>query len=590
MKKIIKSNYFRFNSIQFVIAIACIIVSILPMLYTGISMYTKFSNTLVESSRVAYDQIMDQLKINIEDYLEQGIKTTSDIHNLIIQNDNNVDFKLSSELHMFYSTRNNLASITIFDLSGNRLTSVPGHNLKAGYDVKNEVWFNKISQQEIMYSISEPHVQNVFVDQHPWVITISKPIEIQNKGRKEKAVLVVDMGIQTIHNICSNLNLGGRGYVYIRNSHDEIIYHPQQALVFAGLKEEFEINNINISNENWQVNQNGMGEEFLIVHKTLSFVDWNIVGVSYIDDIASNNTRIAREVLFTIPIILLIIIWLSWYISGKISQPIMKLGRYMRKVEEGNFNTQVIITNGEREVLQLADSFNVMVKKIKELIEENQREHEAKRQTELNALQAQINPHFLYNTLDSIIWMAESDQNEEVIELVTSLARFFRISISKGANIITVAEELEHARNYMLIQKIRYKDKFEFNITADEEVKSLKTMKLILQPMIENAIYHGIEYMVDQGDIQINAKIVEHFLLFEVIDNGLGISQEQLKKIREGKDNQTTKKKGNGVGVKNVDERIKLRFGRAYGLDIESELEEGTTVKLWLPIIRGDNI
>lgn len=586
MKKILKSNYFRFNSIQFVIAIACIIVSILPMLYTGISMYTKFSNTLVESSRVAYDQIMDQLKINIEDYLEQGIKTTSDIHNLIIQNNNNVDYKLSSELHMFYSTRNNIASITIFDLTGNMLTNVPGHNLKEGYDVKSEEWFNKISEQEIMYSISEPHVQNVFIDQHPWVISITKPIEIQILGIKQDAVLVVDMSIQTIHNICSNLNLGGRGYVYIMNTKDEIIYHPQQALVFSGLKEEFEISNTN--NENWQVNRNGIGEEFLIVHKALSFVDWNIVGVSYIDDIASKNTKVAREVLFTIPIILLIIIWLSWYISGKISQPIMKLERYMRKVEEGNFNTQVNITNGEREVIQLADSFNVMVKKIKELIDENQREHEAKRQTELNALQAQINPHFLYNTLDSIIWMAESDQNEEVIELVTSLARFFRISISKGANIISVAEELEHARNYMLIQKIRYKDKFEFNITADEEVKSLKTIKLILQPLIENAIYHGIEYMVDKGDIQINAKIVDDFLLFEVMDNGLGISEEQLIRLKNGKDHGSIKKKGNGVGVKNVDERIKLRFGGGYGLDVESELEEGTTVKLWLPIIRGD--
>lgn len=579
-------KFFRLDSIQFIIAISCIAISLIPMIYAGVSIYGRFSETLIRNSQISIEQIMDQLKLNVEDYLEQGIRTDSEVDALIEENNNIVDSELLSKINMFYSTRNDIVSISIFKIDRELLLTVPNHNLKNNYDIRNEQWFDDIFKENVMYYISKPHIQNIFENQHKWVLSICKPIDIKIQGMKKRAVLMIDISFQSINNLCSNLNLGGRGYVYITDKNKNILYHPQQALVFSGLKEELSINKA--VEGSGKIYTNPMGEKFLGIYKNLSFVDWNLVGVSYIDNAANGNSKITKEVMAAIPIILVIIILLSWYISGKISMPIMKLERYMKKVQKGNFDAQIVINKGEREVIELANTFNVMVKKIKELIEQNQLEQEEKRRSELNALQAQINPHFLYNTLDSIMWMAENGQNEEVIEMVTALARLFRISISKGKDIISVGQELEHARNYMLIQKMRYKDKFEFEIRADEQVKNLKTIKLILQPLIENSIYHGIEYMVDEGEIEIIASIADEYLLFEVRDNGLGMDDEQLKKLRENDAQSSSSKKGNGVGVRNVNERIRLKFGKRYGLEIQSELEEGTTVKLWLPIIRGE--
>lgn len=583
MRGLVKKEWY--NSLHFIIAIACIVLAILPMVYTGVSMYQKFSHTLIESSRIAHEQIMDQLKINIEEYLEQGIKATSDIHHMINQNDNFINNTLKSDFAMLFSTNNDIVSISIFDLQGDLLFNVPGHTMKGTYDVRNEEWYENIAQRNTMYQISQPHVQQIFAEQYPWVISVATPITIERFGEMIPAILTVDISLSTLHQLCSNLNLGGRGYVYLREAGGDIIYHPQQAVIASGIKEEFPITDE--TSKNWTIQSNKIGEEYLVIHKTLSFVDWNIVGVSYLEDVAMRKTKVSRDVFMTIPVILLVIVWLSWFISGKISLPIMKLQRYMHKVEEGDFNIQIHIPNGEREVRQLAATFNKMVRRIKELLDENHREQEAKRQTELEALQSQINPHFLYNTLDSIMWMAEGDESEEVVELVTSLARFFRISISKGASIITVEEELEHARSYLLIQKIRYKDKFDFTIEVEPEVLHLKTIKLILQPLIENAIYHGIEYMVDEGCICIKAYRQEDNLIFEVKDDGLGMEEDQLHNLRMG-NHMASKSKGSGVGMQNVRERIRLRFGEEYGFEIDSELEEGTSIRLVLPIIGGE--
>jgi two-component system sensor histidine kinase YesM len=224
-----------------------------------------------------------------------------------------------------------------------------------------------------------------------------------------------------------------------------------------------------------------------------------------------------------------------------------------------------------------------MVSRIKFLMGQIVLEQEAKRKSEINALQAQINPHFLYNTLDSIVWMAEHEKNGDVITMVTALAKLFRISISKGKNIITVQEELEHVKNYLIIQTKRYKSKFKFEIEAQEDILNYKTLKLILQPIVENSIYHGIEYMVDEGFIKISVGVIDGKLLFQVRDNGLGMAPETCKYLLV---QETKSKSGSGVGVKNVHERIQLSYGKEYGLEIESELEIGTSVRIWLPLIK----
>ena len=223
-----------------------------------------------------------------------------------------------------------------------------------------------------------------------------------------------------------------------------------------------------------------------------------------------------------------------------------------------------------------------MVKQIERLMEDIVVEQDEKRKKELEVLHAQINPHFLYNTLDSIIWLAENGRIEDSVLMTTALSRFFRIGISSGRNVITVKEEIEHIKNYLSIQNIRYKNRFDYIISVPDELLEAKSLKLILQPIIENALYHGLEYMYDRGELIIEVSDKGGVLQYKIQDNGIGMSQETCDNLFNN--NKFTKSKGSGVGIKNVNQRIKLYYGEEYGMKVESELEEGTTVYITIPL------
>ena len=318
----------------------------------------------------------------------------------------------------------------------------------------------------------------------------------------------------------------------------------------------------------------------------MNYVDWSIVGVTLHDGIAVSTSDIIESVSLILILALCITILCSWYISNKISNPVTQLEKSMKKVTSGNFDTRIRINSGVSEVVAFTESFNQMVSKIQELIKQNQIEHELKRKMELEALQSQINPHFLYNTLDSIVWMAESKHNDEVILMVNALAGLFRISISGGKRIITLKDELKHAEHYMLIQKNRYTDKFIYETDIQEDTLDLLVPKLMLQPLLENALYHGIQYLMDMGYIRVEAKRVDENLYIRVSDNGIGMSAEKVQNIFNEKT-----KTWHGVGVNNVNERIKILFGEEYGITFESEIEKGTTVIIKLPkVCNEENI
>ena len=226
-----------------------------------------------------------------------------------------------------------------------------------------------------------------------------------------------------------------------------------------------------------------------------------------------------------------------------------------------------------------------MAGQIKVLMDDIVAEHESKRKSEFDTLQSQINPHFLYNTLDIIVWMIENEQKAEAVKVVTALARFFRISLSKGRSIIPVKDELEHVRNYLMIQQMRFKNKFTYRIESEPETMELASLKLMLQPLVENAIYHGMEFMDGDGEILVRTFLEGGELIFTISDNGLGMTREQVEGLLKEQTAHVSSKRGSGIGVKNVNERIRLYFGEQYGLSIESEPDEGTTIRIHLPAI-----
>ena len=271
------------------------------------------------------------------------------------------------------------------------------------------------------------------------------------------------------------------------------------------------------------------------------------------------------------------------YISSRITAPIQELEKSVNALEAGELDTEVY-TGGSYEIQHLGRSIGDMAKRIQELMQDIVAEHESKRKSEFDTLQSQINPHFLYNTLDIIVWMIENEQKNEAVRVVTALARFFRISLSKGKSIIPVRDELEHVRNYLMIQQMRFKNKFTYRIEEEPEILGLASLKLMLQPLVENAIYHGMEFMDGDGEILVKAGLKEGKLCFLVADNGLGMTGEQVEQILSGKPHASSRR-GSGIGVKNVNERIRLYFGEEYGLSIDSEPDEGTRIRICLPAV-----
>ena len=270
--------------------------------------------------------------------------------------------------------------------------------------------------------------------------------------------------------------------------------------------------------------------------------------------------------------------------TRSIVMPIQKLKRLMKKAQEGDL-TVSFNTKYSDEIGELGSSFNTMVKEINNLINLVQIEEKNKRIAEMNVLQAQIKPHFMYNTLDTIRWMAEEHNEEDIVEIIEAFTNLLRISLSKGKEIISVKEELNHVQSYLTIQKIRYEDKLDYEIDFDENIFNYKLIKLILQPLVENAIYHGIKEKRGNGKILITGKIEGNLLCFTVIDNGKGIEEELLNKINRMLTNSSEKETEVGYGIFNVNERIRLTYGEEYGLTYKSINGEGTIVELRHPII-----
>lgn len=571
---------FKVSSIQTVITLSFTAVTVLALVFVSVALYSSFSDNAEKNAANSTQQIMDQVNLNLNSYLK-GMLDISDLIRGNLNDTHSDRDNLASILSVTPRIRKDIVTMAIYTSDGKLVMSNPVGRYDRNFSIAGQDWFKAAVKKPVDYIFLPAHVQRLFEDQRPWVVSLCRGFNLYDNGRQVTWVAMVDMNFSSIEQLCSQVSLGKRGYIYIIDSSGNIIYHPQQQIIYAGLKKE----NISeaLARQPGSYFDDFQGERRIMTIKTISYTDWKMIGVSYVDELTANKKNINNFIIFISLFGIAFEILASLFISSKISQPIKRLERQMKKVENGDFDISLEV-KGEDEVKRLSKAFNLMVARIKQLMDQIIREQEEKRRSELKALQAQINPHFLYNTLDSIVWMNENHNYDGVTTMVAALARLFRVSISRGSEIIRVADELDHARSYLIIQKIRYKDKFDFSIEAQAEALACKTLKLILQPMIENAIYHGITNLQEKGEIRITASIEDENVVFRVIDNGYGIKPKELKDIKL---HESTNQHGSGVGIKNVDERIKLCYGNGYGLEIESELDVGTTVIIRIPVDTG---
>ena len=575
---------YKNSSIQFMISTSFTIVAVMGIVIVGTSLYLRFIKSTEGIIEENNRSIAEQVNLNLDSYIRNMMKVSDAMYYRVIKNTDLTTHNINEEIDLLYeSNRDLLISISVFSEDGDVLAAAPVGQVKEIIDPRKTAWFlNAINKKENLH-FSTPYVQNLFEDtdyKYRWVVSLSRAVELTNNGEISHGVLLVDMNFSGIEQIFKNIKLGESGYVYLINEEGEIIYHPRQQLIYSNLIKEN--NYISANYDDGSQVENFEGEKRLVTIKTVGYTGWKIIGITPMSDVTAKYYKINVFVIFIGFFSIFILVFFNMFISSRIANPIKMLEKSVRKLEDGVKDVDISIS-GSYEIQHLGKTIVSMVNQMHTLMENIVLEQEGKRKKELDVLQSQINPHFLYNTLDSIIWMIENENYDGAITMVTALARLFRISLSKGKNIITVAEELEHGRNYLTIQNIRYKNKFIYRIQADEKTLKLASLKLVIQPLIENAIYYGMEFMGGDGEILIKSYIKDGDLYIDIIDNGLGMVEEVANSLLIN--NSTSKSNGSGIGLKNVHERIQLYFGKDYGLNIYSEPDEGTTISIHMPAI-----
>lgn len=577
------TDFWKKTSIRYTIFIYFTVSALVAMLLTGVAFYVQMSRQLTAVVQEESQAVLVQVNRSVDSYLRTIMKLSDSLYYGVIKNADLSAETVNSQITLLYdNNKDSIANIALLSKDGELLESVPAARLKTGLDVKEEEWFNNTLERTDNLHFTTPHVQYIFdnnENQYRWVITLTRAVEITHGTSTDQGILLIDIRYNSLQQILENITLGNQGYLYMISGSGELIYHPKMQLIETGQMTENIAAAAGYRDGSYRERYGGEMRDVSV--KSVGYTGWKLLSVTPEKGLPLNSLKMRLFVVFVVASFLLVLVLINAFISSRITNPIHELEKSVNAIEEGELDTEVY-AGGSYEIRHLGRSIGDMAKRIKELMADIVAEHESKRKSEFDTLQSQINPHFLYNTLDIIVWMIENEQKQEAVKVVTALARFFRISLSKGKSIITVRDELEHVRNYLMIQQMRFKNKFTYKIDAGEDVMGLASLKLMLQPLVENAIYHGMEFMDGDGEISVKVSRDEENVWFEIRDNGLGMTKEQVANLLSEKPH-VSSKRGSGIGVKNVNERIRLYFGEDYGLIIESEPDEGTVIRIHLP-------
>ncbi len=633
MKKIRKQAKRSFlpHTIQGTILMAFTIISFVLLMILGLVLYQLFARRMRTSSVESTEQIVQQSVINLEDYLANMRRISDAVYYNVIKNADLSTDSIDREMDLIYEAHlEHLVSMALFTADGRLISASPIATTKENLDVTTQSWFTEALRKTDNLHFSTPHVENLFLDpayRYRWVISLSRAVEIYENGTPTMGVLLVDMNYSTIDRMMERINQDSSGqYIYLTDSSGSLIYHPKQMQINYGILTENNINEAHYQDGHHQELYLGARRQVLL--NSVSYTGWKMIAVIPASAYGVDASSLRFVVILLVSISLLVMIFVNQIVSRQISLPLNRLNRSIKRMEGGDVVPEDIYVGGSEEVEHLGRTLRSSMTRINQLMEDIVVEQEEKRKSEMDALQSQINPHFLYNTLDSIVWMIEGEHNKDAVFMVTQLASLFRISLSRGKNIIPLAQELKHAENYMNIQKVRYKNNFSVVFDIDENIRDYLSVKLIIQPILENAIYYGVGDMDPDDDAEIrirgwlipdtekektgeggathgqtydpaeaNAGGRAHRQMIQamsvgdiyiaVSDNGYGMPPEVCENLL--KDDEESRKRvpkhGSGVGLVNVHNRIRIRFGAQYGLMAASEPDEGTTITIHLPAI-----
>lgn len=599
-------KWFQLNnwSIRYKFIFHFLLISILPALCIGLLMALTVNGVVEKQVNGNTMQLIDHVNQSLDSHagniqnISYFISMNSGIQSFLKEgypaiSGNDEQYELSKFLQSFTTLYSEIAGIMVVRADGDYFSNEM--YAKSSRSLTEESWYAKaVEAKGIFTMIGHPYNRNVTTHANykdSEVVSVVRAIQDPDTQRTEGVVLI-DLKLRVIAETVRDVRLGKTGFLMVINDNGEMIYAPQSSRIGS------------IDMELLGREPSGMlthsvnGQELQLIYQKSDFTNWTTVGVFDRRDSAQEIRDINLYLVFFVFVVCMLGIAASYYLSHSISRPILQLSSFMRKVEEGNMSIR-IPEEREDEVGLLGRSFNKMLTQIARLLSQVWEEQRLKREAELRSLQAHIQPHFLYNTLDTIQWLARKDGAQEAAEVVEALSKLFRIGLSKGQEVIPLAEEFEHIRSYLKIQKTRYKEKLNYSIEVDDSCANLFVQKLILQPVVENAIYHGIKERRGPGMIAIRALVREGMLELVIEDDGVGMTEARLAALREtleavtagAAEERQPKGAPASYGLRNVQERIRLSFGKPYGIEIDSKEKSGTVVKICHPVIwrKGEN-
>ena len=565
-------------SIRTMISIAMVLITGI-FIIIGVAAFNYFHTGSIHINTERYlQEIITQINNNVDSYISDIVDVAEYARHLA-RTDTAKDLQeIKTRFNTLVSSRDDIVRIAIYDLTGRVIASSDWNEDDDPGKTRSLLWFKRAYLGEGDFFFTGPHTRKNG-QQADLVITYSQLISFGPINTPAiPVVLLIDLNFNTIAEISRSANLYQSGYTYLISNDGTIVYHPRQEEIDDGsFVEDIESVEEHVYG---MYGNHFQGKERLVNIQTVNQTRWRIVGVIFMDEVMAPLYAFRRYLAAISLLMLILTVIIITIISNRISKPLRELEGAMSAVQRGNFSP-TIPDVGYSEIRSLSRSFSMMVSKIDDLMRQVRITEKIKRQRELDALQAKIHPHFLYNTLDSVIWLAESGDSKGVVKLVSALASLFRISIAKGHDTITLREEFMHVESYLQIQSIRYKDKFTYSMELPEELENSPTIKLIIQPIVENSIYHGIKYLQECGLITIKAEGSEGKIKITVSDNGVGMDEKTLSSLLSS--TAVHSSSGNGIGLANIDERIRLSYGEEYGLSIVSELDIGTTVTITIP-------
>ena len=566
-----------------------LLISIIVLLVSLVSYYYTMND--IESISINYTvRLLGEINASIDSYIDnmksmaKVVVENKDVRDVMAFYNRHHDKRLSyieekelerlranaaAHMNIVANTRSDITNIAVISKYRDVVLSDVEKEVNENSEFNVTDWYLKPMSYKDEIVVSPSHVQNLVSGEYKWVISISKSVLDPETG-EVTGVMVIDLNYRSIEAICENAQLGKNGYIYLIDRHKNIIYHPQQQLLYSGIKSELVEEILKMRDTYLRDDVNNR----IYTRNYSELTGWSAVGVVNVDELIKDKSSIIDFYFRLAGISILFAMTFAVLISTTITNPIKMLENTMHEVEVGNFDVRSEIELNN-EIGHLSKTFNVMISRIKDLMEKTVRDEEEKRRSEIRALQAQINPHFLYNTLDTIIWMSAGGKNDEVVEVTSALARLFRTSISKGENLVTLLNEVENIKSYLTIQKMRYEDKLSWRVDVPPGLLGLMTPKLILQPIVENAVYHGVKMSQAGGEIAISARTEGERLTITIADSGVGMTAEQLEQLFVPRPDTDR-----GIGVINVNNRIRLCFGEEYGLHYFSAPGEGTRVEI----------